>query len=84
MITYDLKKINMQVNKLLEDFFAFYNNRIWEQIQRYLEMLAFFSDNCGYLLKSRCAEKKKLVPRSITIYVRELFHTSSFRSFCNF
>ena len=54
MITDDLKKTNMHVNKFLEDVFAFYNNRIWEQIQRYLKMLAFFYDNCGYQFKSGC------------------------------
>ena len=53
----DLKKTNMKDNKFLENVFAFYNNRIWEQIQRYLEMRAFFSDNCGYQFKSRCVSQ---------------------------
>ena len=53
MITDDLKKTNIQVNKFLEDVFHFYNNRIRQQVNRYLRMIACFSDNCGYQFKSR-------------------------------
>jgi len=53
MITDDLKKTNMQVNKFLEDVFHFYNDQIRQQINRYLCMIAYFSDNCGYQFKSR-------------------------------
>ena len=53
MITDDLKKTNMQVNKFLEDVFEYYNNRIREQTNRYLQMSGFFSDNCDYQFKSR-------------------------------
>jgi len=53
MITDDLKKTNMQVNKFLEDVFYFYNDRRRQQINRYLRMIAYFSDNCGYQFKSR-------------------------------
>ena len=53
MITDDLKKPNIQVNKFLEDVFYFYNNRIRQQVNRYLRMIACFSDSCGYQFKSR-------------------------------
>ena len=53
MITDDLKKTNMQVNKYPEDVFHFYNDRIRQRINRYLRMIAYFSDNCGYQFKSR-------------------------------
>ena len=64
MITDDLKKTNMHVNKFLEDVFAFYNNRIWEQIQRYLEMLAFFSGNCAYQFKLRYAARNSFLNKN--------------------
>ena len=53
MITDDLKKTNMQVNKFKEDLVKYYDDLLFAWVQRHLSLLSVFSDNCGYQFKSR-------------------------------
>ena len=53
MITDDLKKTNMQVNKFKEDLVKYYDDLLFAWVQQHLSLLSIFSDNCGYQFKSR-------------------------------
>ena len=68
MITDDLKKTNMKVNKFKEDLVKYYDDVFFAWVQRHLSLLSVFSDNCGYQFKSRSSSFAMLNSTVLSVY----------------